>query len=264
MSAPSASDATRYDVLWRGQFDPSALVVRDDPASRASLTAADRAAIDSLVVERRARGQRIHTLPDGSLPPLYRLSAWSAGPDSLTLTLGRTDYGELLHTNATQPERRAALGDASMSDALAVCAVLVTSDARVLFGERPAAGSPEAPTAAVHVLPSGHPEPPADPTAGLLAELEEETGVLPGELDSIRLTGLVRARPSGKPELTYRLHTRLALDEVLARRPRDVWEFQRLDSFPWTAAGAAAWCRDHARSAAPPGLAAVALAAARY
>ena len=97
-----------------------------------------------------------------------------------------------------------------MSDALAVCAAVVSADGQVLFGPRSQriADSPSRPAqACYHVLPSGHPEPPQGLFEGLLMELQEEADINAEELTEAHLTGLIRALPSGKPELTFLLKT---------------------------------------------------------
>ena len=259
--------AHRYRVEWKGCLAPQELSFDDDPSARASFDQQDREGIADTVARRRAAGQVVLRDGHGNLPPLYRLNRFGATPHGLRLRLGRTDYGEYLYTNVERPERRRVLGDASMSDALAVCATLVTGDRRVLFGARSPriADGPRAGAGGhvprYHVLPSGHPEPPHGLFEGLLKELEEETAVTPAELTASHLTGLIRALPSGKPELTFLLETELTFEEIRARSPADAWEFTSLESFPWTARDAEAWLRDHREDAVSPGHAAVLLAA---
>ena len=139
-----------------------------------------------------------------------------------------------------------------MSDALAVCAAVVSADGQVLFGPRSQriADSPSRPAqACYHVLPSGHPEPPQGLFEGLLMELQEEADINAEELTEAHLTGLIRALPSGKPELTFLLKTDLTLAEIRARSPRDAWEFTALEGFEWSPRGVRLWLEQHIEDA---------------
>ncbi|MFT5291245.1 MAG: hypothetical protein ACI8QS_000545 [Planctomycetota bacterium] len=239
-----------------------ALLIAEDGDGRACFDANDKNAIEATLARCVAADQTILRTASGSLPPLYRLRSFEETAQGLSLRLGRTDYGEYLFSNVEHPERRAERGDDAMSDALAVCAVLVTGDGFAVYGPRSSRIADLATDQKYfHVLPSGHPEPPQGIVDGLFTELQEEAGVHRGEVQRALLTGLIRAQPSGKPELTFLLETRATLADIRSRSARDAWEFDSIEGFPWTQIGAREWLTKHRRDAVAPGHAAIALAA---
>lgn len=225
--------ANKLTVVLRCDVDPSDVECAFDASSRADLD--DLRSAKRELVARRARERRPFFVDArGELLPLHRLSSASIDAHGrITLRTGLTDYAEFVLTNVATPDRRRARGDASMSDALGVCAALVTSDERVLLGRR-AAGLDDRP-GALHVVPAGHPHPPDDPWTGLLAELDEELAIAPREVVAARCTGVLRALPTGKPELVYALRVGLAAAAVLARPRTDAWEHVAIEARAWTA-----------------------------
>lgn len=213
-----------------------------------------------LVDRHIALGRPLLTLPDGSLPPLYRLDSLETTGHRLILHTSPTDYAEHLLTNVDHPQWRAERGDDVMADAIGVSGVLRTADGFVLVGRR-SGRTHEAP-GAFHVIPSGHPHPPQTVAEAIGAELHEELGLHPDRLDEAHVTGVIRALPSGKPEVTTMLTTSLTATEVRAawEEADERWEFDELVGIPWAPGAVAEWMTDHARSCVAPGLAALALA----
>jgi 8-oxo-dGTP pyrophosphatase MutT (NUDIX family) len=201
------------------------------------------------------------TEPDGNLPPLYRLEGHTLEAEMLVLDTSTTDYAAHLLTNVEHPEWRESRGDAVMADALGVSGLLVTADRRIVIGRR--SGRTHEAVGAFHVAPSGHPHPPQTVAQAFHAELEEELGVRPQNVRRSRLTGLIRARPSGKPELTARLDVDLEAELVVERWSSAIekWEFESLEIVDWTARSVTAWLAQHGPQVVAPGYAAITLAA---
>lgn len=214
-----------------------------------------------LIARYTREGRPLIADAEGVLPPLYRLEGIAVSASgALSLTTSATDYAEYLLTNVEHPEWRTTRGEEVMSDALGISAVLRTRDNVIVVGLRSrriheAAG-------ALHVIPSGHPHPPQSIAEAFNAELHEEIGLSPKDIVDARVTGVVRARPTGKPELTARLVAAVDAREVVRRSStaRDRWEFEELRLVEWDPVKVAAWLRDHIDSCTPPGHAAVALA----
>lgn len=223
--------ARKLTVVVRCDVDPHEVECAYDATSRARLDDL-RDEKGALVEQRQREGRPFQADERGELLPLHRLVAAALDERGrLALRTGLTDYAEFVLTNVARPARRSERGDASMSDALGVCAALVTSDERVLLGRR-AARLDDRP-GALHVVPAGHPHPPDAPWAGLLAELDEELGIAPGEVVAARCTGVLRALPTGKPELVYALRVRLDAASILARSRVDAWEHAAIDARAW-------------------------------
>ena len=197
LSAPICI-AGRYDILLVGDCAPDLVRNVYDASNTPTLSSAQREVLRSIVKDRLRSGKRIDRETDGSYPPLYRLRDYAIDPDGgVTLSTGRTNYPEYLATNVEHPEWRSFYGSDVMSDALAFSVVLVSSDGLALLGRRSWRLADRG--GEFHVLPSGHPHPPASIFEGVYAELSEETGVEPSEVSATVCTGLVRTRRNSKP-----------------------------------------------------------------
>ena len=220
-----------YRFQWLGDLAPGAVRLEPAPQPRPSLPPELAAQLPAWIEAFEAAGGRLTRDADGELPPLVRLCDQREAQGELILSTGSTDYAEYLFTNVERPELRGTLGPGAMADALAVCGALVTGDGQVLVCRRSTATAEGA--GQLHVVPAGHLELGASPSRGLLAELEEEAGLVSDELTAFRWCGLMRVTRSGKPELLAWLSTALTLDEVLARPRRDGWEFETLFGVEW-------------------------------
>lgn len=253
--------AGKLVVVLRCDVGPRDVACAFDASARAELAELDEAKRE-LVEERARTGRAFFTDEHGELLPLHRLlDATLDDQGRLALRTGRTDYAEFVLTNVARPERRGERGDASMSDALGVCAALVTRDERVLLGRR-AAELDDRP-GALHVVPAGHPHPPDDPWTGLVAELDEELAIAPDEIVSARCTGVLRALPTGKPELVYALRVGLDAAEILARPRADAWEHVAIEARAWTAHDVRALLVDERDALTSPAFGCLLLAGAR-
>lgn len=250
----------RFDVVAVTNTPLTAVHIEHSTGRRPAWTADLEGRRVALVERHIAEGRPLLTTADGSLPPLYRLDSLTTEPDRLVLHTSPTDYAEHLLTNVDHPEWRAERGDGVMADAIGVSGVVRTADDRTFVGRR-SGRTHEAP-GAFHVAPSGHPHPPQTVGESLLAELRDELGLDPGQLDRTVVTGVVRALPGGKPEITALLTTPLAATDVLTSWETAVerWEFDELVPVRWTPDDVGDWLADHAETCVPPGLAALALA----
>jgi 8-oxo-dGTP pyrophosphatase MutT (NUDIX family) len=247
----------RYLVRWSGDLPLDAIGQTYEAACVPELGGEEREALARMLARRERAGRPLIRLENGELPSLYRMLGFGLEQGRLQLELGRTDYAEYLLTNVEHPEWREEKGDRVMSDALAVCAVLVTEDGRVPWGRRSRRIIES--RSSFHLLPSGHPEPPRSVVEGLFDELEEETGVRPEEIREVRCTGLVSSTRTGKSELTFLMSTSVAYAEIFERERAGAWEFEECYPLPWNASSARSWLVEHRDDAVPPGHAAILL-----
>jgi hypothetical protein len=251
----------RYEVMCTVSLPLSAVSIRHRSIRRASWS-------DELehsrrrLVERCERERRpLLTSADGSLLPLYRLDAIAeCSESSLVLATSATDYAEYMLTNLEHPEWRTERGAEVMSDPLGVSAVVRTADSVVLVGRR--SGRPHDAPGALHVVPSGHPHPPQSVGAALETELRDELGLAMQEISDASITGVLRAQPSGKPEVTARFVATLDSDHVLERweQAEERWEYEVIETVPWEPDVVADWLVQHIFTCVPPGHGAIALA----
>lgn len=250
-----------YRLVLAADVPLDAVAVRHQAARRADFTGDLERRRLELIARYSQEGRPLIVDEHGLLPPLYRLDdITSSTKGALALTTSATDYAEYLLTNVEHPEWRQTREENVMSDALGISAVLRTRDHFIVVGVRSrrtheAAGS-------VHVLPSGHPHPPQSIAEAFHAELSEEVGLDPNHLVDARVTGVVRALPSGKPELTARLVAEVDAAEISRRssRAQERWEYEELRFVRWEPQEITTWLCDQVASCTPPGHAAVALA----
>ena len=251
----------RYRLVLAVDVPLDRVAVRHHTGRRAAFTGDLERARRHLIARYAREGRPLIADARGVLPELYRLEgiAESAG-GGLALTTSATDYAEYLLTNVEHPEWRQERGDHVMSDALGISAVLRARDDVIVVGVRSRRTHEAA--GAIHVLPSGHPHPPQSITEAFHSELGDEVGLDPHDLVESRVTGILRAEPSGKPELTARLVTGVDAAEIVRRRSRarERWEFEELRFVEWSPREVTTWLCDNLDSCTPPGHAAVALA----
>lgn len=186
---------------------------------------------DELVRQRANSDQPLLTDSAGKLVPLYRLARCrSTRTGQLVLETEVTDYAEFIVTNLQRPRLRAQQGDAAMSDPLGVCAALVTCDDQLFLARRNLALDDQ--PSKLHVIPSGHAHPPQSLWHGLLEEMWEETGLSATALAAARCLGVIRAQPSGKPELVCHLRVSTSASEVSRLMPT-ISEHSGVRRVPW-------------------------------
>lgn len=258
---PQLTPEPAYLIVAELDLPLDAVSLRHRPNWSDGWTDALDAARQNVVDRERARGHALLCEPDGSLPPLYRYEGHRFDGTRLVLDTCTTDYAAHLLTNVENPGWREDHGAAVMADALGVSGLVVTADNRIVVGRR-SARTHEA-VGAFHVAPSGHPHPPQTIPEAFAAELLEELGVRDSEVRRGRLTGLIRAVPTGKPELTARLDLRIDAEEVIERSTTAVegWEFENLELVEWRSTTVAEWLTDNGTRLVAPGHAAITLAA---
>lgn len=142
---------------------------------------------------------------------LCRLVEYTVHENALHLTLGPTDYRELLGTNLSHPELLHTLGPAYLSNALAVHAVVSGTDEKIIIFKR----SPlvaEYPN--YYDVCGGHVEPDfdwvenkPDPFGAITREIREEMGISSEEIQNIVCLGLVRNTKTLKLDLIFSVLT---------------------------------------------------------
>jgi len=114
-----------------------------------------------------------------------------------------------------------------------------------------------------HVVPGGHPQPPQSLFDGLLDELLDEAGIGRTRVRSALCTGFLRAAGTEKPEVTFLLKIDASFAEIIHRRSKESWEFERYHAIPWEPRQIEDWLtsRNHAIADAGHGCVLVAGAA---
>jgi 8-oxo-dGTP pyrophosphatase MutT (NUDIX family) len=161
-------------------------------------------------------GQRGVDLFDG---PLCRLEGLTVDESGLHLRVSPTSYRVFIGTNGRHPQWADAHGRQVMADPIGTSVVLRSSDGVLVFGRR---------SQRVALYPGfvhpfgGTMEPPADgappdPLAEMRRELAEEIGILDGDLDDLRIIGVIEDRRLRQPELIYAARTVLPAAAISAR-----------------------------------------------
>lgn len=152
---------------------------------------------------------------------LGRLECWQAEQHRLQLDLGWTSYKELLYSNRFGREITAQFGEACLSRALGISAVLLSSGWQVILIQRSEAVG-EFP-GKLDVL-GGHIDPQEhavagvpDPFVAIRAEISEEVGLDLGVNDSLVCLGLIETRATQKPELIFAARTGRSAEQILQR-----------------------------------------------
>ena len=166
--------------------------------------------------------------------PLCRLIRYEASGGGLKLFLGPTDYREYLGTSRHWRTIQEYVGAAELqeylSNPLAVCAAVGTSDGKLVIGRR--SGSVMEHAGYWHV-PGGHVEPAhlvdgrVDVFRAMLDELFEELGVAENQV-ALRCLGLFRPVDTLKPELAFSAEVGYTAAELLALPRNDEHEELRL------------------------------------
>jgi hypothetical protein len=164
--------------------------------------------------------------------PQYRLSNHRRFKNKLLLELGNTDYREFLGTNVAHPEWLGKYGKEYMSNALAICSVIETSDDKIVVGKR---SDKLAEYASWFHTVGGHPNPrnyhgakDCDLFHAMRHELRGEIGLKDKEISYQRVLGLVENTGTHKPELVFITKTSMPSYDIPLRRKSEREEHTKL------------------------------------
>jgi 8-oxo-dGTP pyrophosphatase MutT (NUDIX family) len=222
-----------FEILASGLYRPDQLVIRYDPALKMSMDAAVQDWMDTLW-QRKLATARERGIPLFDTP-LFRLVSVESDPNgTLQLVLGNTSYKEYVTTREQQFFR--ARKREQLSNALAVCSVVETSDGYILLDKRQRV---DVYTGRYHVIGgffergldmAGLP----DPFRAIRREIREETGIQADDIDEQYCLGAVYDTVTPHGELCFLTRLNISLDEVYTRSPEDD-EIKRLLSLAMTA-----------------------------
>ncbi len=224
-----------FEFLARGLFRPSDLHIEYDPSLRMPLDSTLQAKIDELWQQQLAIArQEQFALFDA---PLFRLVHVEAGPaGTLRLSLGDTTYKE--YTASRQSAFAQERSRQQLSNPLAVCSVVETSDGFILYEQRQHVAVH---AGRYHVIAGfferdhdldayGRP----DPFGAMCREMREETGIQPADIAEHYCFGAVYDIINPHAELCFLTRLHIALAEVFTRTPEDD-EIKQLRSLAVTA-----------------------------
>ena len=211
-----------FEILARGLFRLSEVDTIYDPSLRMPIDSALQARIDELWQHQLAIAREQNfPLFDA---PLFRLVHVEIRPGGvLHLILGDTSYKE--YTVSRQPAFVLGRSRQQLSNPLAVCSVVETSDGFILYEQRQHVAVH---AGRYHVIAGffdrdtdrdaqGRP----DPFSAMCREMREETGIRPADIAEQYCLGAVYdiINPHGELCFLTRLHITLA--QVLTRTPED-------------------------------------------
>ena len=164
---------------------------------------------------------------------MCRLDGWRVQKDKLTLYLGLSSYGEHLYSNQFTNVIAERFGKDSLSRALGISVVLISSDERIILikrsrvvGENPG----DLDVLGGHIHPqenalSGIP----DPFLAIKAEIKEEAHLDSKDDEPLDCIGLIETVDTKKPELIFKTKTGLTAEEIISsascRQSEEVAEF---------------------------------------
>ena len=152
--------------------------------------------------------------------PLCRLDGYSFQNGLLQLHLGKTDYQELVYSNQHGRTIIRTWGEAYLSSALGISAVVISQDDKIVLMKR---------SESVGEYPGrfdvfgGHIHPTEDAVAGvpdpfvaMRNELKEELNLDPGQLQSLISIGLIANTETQKPELLFKVKVPSTLEKIIS------------------------------------------------
>lgn len=241
-----------YSVHWQGQLALTMVKTHYDAEAHLHLSSEEEADVERVWQELERGQKRVVDLP------LYRLLAARERTGELWLNFGLTGYREYQGTNVRQPPWVLANPGEKLANPLALSAVAVTTDSKIILQLR--SNSVGEYSGRWHVTPSGHIHPPQSLSEALQSELREELGIDAGEIDGgIVVTGLIVNNEISKPELTFLMRLKLSSQDVLSRSAPDKWEYTQLKPVAWEKTVVKKWLQDSEQAWVPPGHAALLL-----
>lgn len=210
-----------FEILARGLFRPRELDIVYDPTLRMPIDAEIQARIDELWQQQVAiaREQKFPLFD----APLFRLVHVEVRPQGiLRLILSDTTYKE--YTTSRQPAFAQGRSRQQLSNPLAVCSVIETSDGFILYEQRQHVAVH---AGRYHVIAGffdrsdrnawGQP----DPFGAMRREMREETGIQPADIAEQYCLGAVYDIINPHAELCFLTRLRIPLAEALTRAPED-------------------------------------------
>ncbi|HJT59980.1 MAG TPA: NUDIX hydrolase [Ktedonobacteraceae bacterium] len=211
-----------FEILTRGFFRPSEVDIIYDPSLRMPIDSALQASIDELWQQQLAiaREQKFPLFD----APLFRLVHVEAQPGgALHLILGDTTYKE--YTVSRQPVFAQGLSRQQLSNPLAICSVVETSDGFILYEQRQHVAVH---AGRYHVIggffdrdADRDAQEKPDPFGAMRREIREETGIRSADIVEQYCLGAVYDIINPHAELCFLTHLRISLAEVLTRTPED-------------------------------------------
>ena len=222
-----------FEILARGLYRPDQLIITYNPSLHMPTTAVISDWMDTLWQ------QKLATAREKNIPlintPLFRLvNVASESDGTLHLVLGNTSYKEYVTTRV--PEFFQGRDRQELSNALAVCSVVETSDGYILLDKRQGV---DVHVGRYHVIGgfferdldmTGQP----DPFQAMRREIREETGIQSTDIREQYCLGAVYDLTTPHGELCFLTRLNISLAEVHMRTPEDN-EVQRLLSLAVTA-----------------------------
>lgn len=203
-----------FRVLYSARFSQGQVVINWNPEKREFPLELTQQ-IDSFWQQKIVETGKNQFIFNGEL---CRLKDWRVQKDQLTLDLGLSDYKELLYSNQFTIEIEERFGKDSLSRALGVSAILVSSDEQIILikrsrvvGENPG----DLDVLGGHIHPqenavSGIP----DPFLAIKDEIKEELNLDLAENEPLTCIGLIETTTTKKPELIFQTKSRLTSGEI--------------------------------------------------
>ncbi len=211
-----------FEILAQGVYRSDQLAITHNPALRMPITPAIQEWMDTVWQQKLAIArEQGFPLYDSEL---FRLVSVTAEPDGiLQLVLGDTSYKEYIATRTPKFARRRDRSE--LSNALAVCSVVETSNGYILYEKRQ---KTDLHAGRYHVIAgffdrnhdtdaSGQP----DPFAAMRRELREETGIQSSDIREQYCLGAVYDLVHPHGELCFLTTLNITLAEVHTRVPED-------------------------------------------
>ncbi|GAC1361467.1 MAG: hypothetical protein NVS2B12_16140 [Ktedonobacteraceae bacterium] len=211
-----------FEIIARGLYRPDQVVIHYDPALCIAPTRQKRAWMDTYWQE-----QLLHArLNERRLfdAPLFRYIRSRPTEQTLDLTLGDTSYKEYVTTRTPLFAHEHARHE--LSNPLAVCSVIETSDGFILLDRRVGV---DVYVGRYHVIGGffertldthaavGLP----DPFAAIRREIREETGIQSSDISEQYCLGVVYDLTNPHAELCFLTRLRITLQDVQERTPED-------------------------------------------
>jgi hypothetical protein len=211
-----------FEILARGLYRPDQVAITYDPSLRMPTTPAIQQWMDALWQQKLASAQQEgYPLYDSQLFRFVHAETWHEGT-CLHLVLGDTSYKE--YTTTRVPEFAQGHSRQELSNALAVCSVIETSDGSILYERRR--------KVAVYVgryhviggfferdLDTSATNP--DPFAAIRREIREETGIQAADIAEQYCLGVVYDVATPHAEVCFLTRLCIPLNEVHQRVPED-------------------------------------------